>query len=300
VVVDVQTLLSRTIGEHVELVVDLGPDVTVVRADRGQLEQVLVNLAVNARDAMPGGGTLTIETGTVEFNDDDTWARRGLRTGRYLTLSVSDTGVGMTPEVIAHAFEPFFTTKPRGEGTGLGLATVYGIVTEAGGSAILYSKRELGTTVRVYLPAADEPATTSSLPAPRVRPGAGETILVVEDEQAMREVAVRILRRNGYRALEAAAGDEALSILRAYSCDMLLTDVIMPQMSGRELVERVHERQPGLRVLYMSGYSRGVLGPERALDGTIALIQKPFSEQALVEKVRAVLTADAPNAADPS
>jgi CheY-like chemotaxis protein len=192
---------------------------------------------------------------------------------------------------------PSSPTKPSGEGTGLGLATVYGIVTEAGGTVILYSEGELGTTVRVYLPAAEEAAPTAKrLPPPTARQGEGETILVVEDEQAMREVAVRILRRNGYRVLEAADGHEALSTLDGHACDLLLTDVIMPQMSGRELVERVRERLPDLPVLYMSGYSRGVLGPQRALDSSVALIQKPFSEQALVEKVRAVLPAEAPKA----
>ncbi|MDQ1430836.1 MAG: hypothetical protein QOF40_1438, partial [Actinomycetota bacterium] len=295
VVIDVQTLLAPTIGPHIEIVVDAAPDLPPVRADQGQLEQVLVNLAVNARDAMPLGGTVTIETGVLEFDKDDARTRRGLRLGRYLTLSVSDTGMGMSPEVLARAFEPFFTTKASGEGTGLGLATVYGIVTEAGGTVLLYSEGELGTTVRVYLPAAEEAATVPrSSRAATVRRGQGETILVVEDEQAMREVAARILRRNGYRVLEAADGDEALAVAGDQRCDLLLTDLIMPRMSGRELVERAHERWPGLPVLFMSGYSRGVLGAHHALDCSVALILKTFSDQALVEKVRAVLTADAP------
>ena len=298
VVRDVQTLLSRTIGEHVELVVETRPDLSTVRADRGQLEQVLVNLAVNARDAMPNGGTLTIETDVVDIDEDNTRLRRELQPGRYLTLSVSDTGVGMSPEVIARAFEPFFTTKQRGEGSGLGLATVYGIVAEAGGTVILYSEGGLGTTVRVLLPAVDEPASpTRQRPTTTVAQGGGETILVVEDENAMREVAVRILRGNGFKVLAAANAQEALSILDDRGCDLLLTDVIMPNMSGRELVELVHERTPGLPVLYMSGYSQGVLGRQRVLDDGVALIQKPFNARDLLEKVRSVLAAHRPRGA---
>ena len=294
VVRDVQTLLARTIGEHVELIVETTPDLPAVRADRGQLEQILVNLAVNSRDAMPDGGILTIETTTVEIDRETSRLRPDLEPGQYVTLSVSDSGSGMSREVIAHAFEPFFTTKPRGEGTGLGLATVYGIVTEAGGSVVLYSEGELGTTVRVYLPAVDQPARPTRKPQTAVfARGGGETILVVEDEKAMREVALRILRSNGFKVLAAANAQEALSVLEEQGCDLLLTDVIMPQMSGRELVERVHERRPGLPVLYMSGYSQGVLGRQRALDDGVALIQKPFSAHDLLEKVRSVLAAHA-------
>jgi CheY-like chemotaxis protein len=237
------------------------------------MQQVIINLAVNARDAMPDGGVLTIETGTLVFDDEDMWARRGLPGARYVTVTVSDTGVGMSSEVLERAFEPSFTTKPSGEGI------------------------RLGTTVHVYLPAMDEPARMATpSAAPTVRPGAGETILVVEDEHAMREVAVRILRRNGYRVLDAADADEALAMLDDHACDLLLTDVIMPQMSGHELVERARARHPDLMVLYMSGYSVFVRGPQRALDGSVALIQKPFSEQALLEKVRAVFIADGPDA----
>jgi PAS domain S-box-containing protein len=289
VVAEVQTLLSRTIGEHVDLVVHAAPDLPSVLADRGQLEQVLVNLAVNGRDAMPDGGKLTIESSAVEVDEETGLLESGLGPGRYVTVSVSDTGSGMSDEVIAHAFEPFFTTKARGEGSGLGLATVYGIVTEAGGTVLLYSEGGLGTTVRVYLPATNHPEQEPQQVAPKARKGAGETILVVEDEQAMRDVALRILTRNGYEVIGAATGEEALSILRDHDCDMVLTDVIMPKMLGRELVEHIHERRPNLPVLYMSGYSQGVLGPQRVLDDDVALIQKPFSEQALVEKVGAIL-----------
>ncbi len=292
VVRDVQVLLARTIAEDVDVVVHASPNLPSVRADQGQLEQVLVNLAVNARDAMrPDGGTLTIETGTAAIDADSVQLSLGCALGEYITIAVSDTGGGMTPEIIAHAFEPFFTTKVRGEGSGLGLATVYGIVTEAGGTVALYSEGGLGTTVWVYLPAVDEPASAALTPqAPRVPQGRGETILVVEDEEAIREVASRILRRSGYRVLAAESGEHALEVLEHERCDLLLTDVIMPRMSGGELADRVLAANPGTRVLYMSGYSQGVLGPKGQLLLDIELIQKPFAAQALVARVHQVLT----------
>jgi len=293
VVNEVETLLSRTIGEQIELVVRTAPLLPTVRADRGQLEQVLVNLAVNARDAMPHGGVLTIETGTALIESDINRLRADPAPGRHVTLTVSDTGTGMSSDALAHMFEPFFTTKPRGEGSGLGLATVYGIVSEAGGTVTLYSEGGLGTTVRVFLPAADEPATLAPPPTATQVGGAGETVLVVEDAHAMREVTSRILRRNGYAALEAANGQEALAILETHTCDLLLTDVIMPHMSGRDLVERVHAQMPDLPVLYMSGYSQGVFDPTRELEHSVVLIQKPFDERSLLQKVRIVLGGDA-------
>jgi len=291
VVDEVETLLSRTIGEQIELVVDTAPQLPMVRADRGRLEQVLVNLAVNARDAMPHGGVLTIGTDTVLIAPDSD-RRADLAPGRYVTMTVSDTGIGMSPEVLAHMFEPFFTTKARGEGSGLGLATVYEIVTEAGGTVSFGSGPGSGTTVRVYLPAVDEPATPVPPVAAVVVRGAGETVLVVEDAQAMREVTSRLLRRNGYETLEAASGQEALAILANRTCDLLLTDVIMPQMSGRDLVERVHDQGPDVPVLYMSGYSHGVLDAKHELAHGVVLIQKPFDEQSLLQKVRTVLGED--------
>jgi CheY-like chemotaxis protein len=256
-----------------------------------------LNLAVNARDAMPGGGTLTIETRSIEL-DDDGRVNRELGAGRYVQLSVSDTGGGMTPDVREHAFEPFFTTKPREAGSGLGLATVYGIVTEAGGAVRIYSEEDLGTTVRVYFPAIDEPAPRGGERRGRIAPGGrDETILVVEDEDAMRKVTSRILRLNGYLVLEAASGNEALDIAAKHDLQLLLTDVVMPMMSGRELADRFHERRPGLPVLFMSGYSQGVLGPQRALDQGVALIEKPFNEQALLEKIHSIMTATRATAA---
>jgi PAS domain S-box-containing protein len=291
IVDNVQTLLSRTIGEHVGFVVRTPANLPAIRADRGQMEQVLLNLAVNARDAMPEGGTLTIETDIAELDEAAVRVHPGMRPGRHVQLSVSDTGVGMSPDVIARAFEPFFSTKSKEEGTGLGLATVYGIVTEAGGSVTIDSEPGLGTTVRVYIPA-DEEAIVSA-------PGNGhqkrsaehsESVLVVEDQDAMRRVTARILRRNGFSVIEAASGEEALSLATENAFQLLLTDVVMPQMSGRELAERVQELKPGVAVLFMSGYSQGVLGPRRALEDGVVLIQKPFTERALLEKVHSAMS----------
>ena len=286
VVADVQNLLSRTLGEHIHLDVRTSATPPVLRVDRGQLEQVLVNLAVNARDAMPEGGSLTIETAMVAFDLESSRRHPGAPPGRYVQLSVSDTGTGMSRDVVDHVFEPFFTTKPAGEGTGLGLATVYGIVLEAAGTIDIYSEPGMGTTVRVYLPTVAGQVTT--VEAGRARPrnvGAGETILVVEDEAAILKVTARILRRNGYHVLEAASGPEAIAIATDQHFDVLLTDVVMPAMSGTELVEQIRPIRPDARILFMSGYSRGVLSPQRALDDDVALIQKPFSEDMLIERL---------------
>jgi PAS domain S-box-containing protein len=298
VVSDVRDLLSRSIGEHVELAVQLEPTELTIRADRGQLEQVLVNLAVNARDAMPGGGRLTIETRAVLLDDEYARLHPDVVPGQYVQLSISDTGVGMSPEVLAKVFEPFFTTKPKGHGSGLGLATVYSIVADAGGTVSVYSEEGLGTTVRVHLPMVDEPVPAPGAAAarPAIR-GRGETILVVEDEEAMRKVTCRMLRRNGYVVLEAATGSEALSLAVDHNCRLLLSDVVMPQLSGRDLAEAIHRSRPGLPVLFMSGYSAGVLGPQRAVDDDVALIEKPFDERTLLDQVHAALATDPVGAA---
>src|SRR5665213_1752491 len=289
VIVAVEQLLRRTIGEHVELVISLSTDPSFVEADPGQLEQVLVNLAVNARDAMPDGGLLTIDTENSEIDEAYTEANPGLAPGRYVRLRVSDTGSGMERAVLDHVFEPFFTTKPRGEGTGLGLPTVFGIVAQAGGEIQLFSEPGIGTTCRVLLPTTDRtPTIGRSLTEPRDLHGT-ETVLVVEDEDALREVARRILSRNGYVVLTSANGPEAIALVERHTgvIDLLLTDVIMPQMLGKEVAARIQEFRPGLPVLYMSGYARPVLGP--TLDEEIALLEKPFSEQLLLIKVRDVL-----------
>jgi PAS domain S-box-containing protein len=291
VVADVQSLLSRTIGEDIELVVSRSEAPPVIHADRGQIEQVLLNLAVNARDAMATGGTISIETAPVTLDAEVVGLHPGLAVGRYLQLSVSDTGMGMDQETIDHAFEPFFTTKARGEGTGLGLATVYGIVTEAGGNVTIYSEKGMGTTIRVYFPPSDSTPVVSTSDSTELSKGAGDTILLVEDEDAIRKVATRILERNGYEVLQAGNGVEALVLARDHHFDLLLTDVVMPQMSGRDLAERVHAMRPELPILFVSGYSQGVLGPRRGLGDDVTIVQKPFTERTLVESIQTMLSA---------
>jgi K+-sensing histidine kinase KdpD len=243
IVADIRDLLSRSIGEHVELAVRSAP-LPMIRADRGQIEQVLLNLAVNARDAMPTGGALTIVTRIADLDDGYIRLHPDANHGRHVELSVSDTGTGMAPGVAAHIFEPFFTTKPKGEGTGLGLATVYGIVTEAGGSISVYSEVGIGTTFRVLLPAAEELAAQANTPVAGYVEGRGETILVVEDEPAMMEVTARILRRHGYSVVEATTGPEAIALATESAVRLLLTDSVMPQMSGRDLAERIRGLRP--------------------------------------------------------
>ncbi|HEX6027262.1 MAG TPA: ATP-binding protein [Solirubrobacter sp.] len=295
VVLEMEQLLRRTIGEHVVLETSLAPDLWPIMADDGQLEQVLINLAVNARDAMPQGGTLTIDTDNVHVDEAYTEARPGLQPGRYVRLRVSDTGVGMTKEVAERAFEPFFTTKPKGKGTGLGLATIHGIVSQAGGYAQIYSEPGLGTTFSVLLPATD-----AAIPEPLQResstaPGGGETILVVEDEPAMLEVTRRILDDNGYTVLTANRGTEAVKIAAEHDgpIDVLLTDVVMPYMLGKEVVERVGALRPGIRVLFMSGYAQNVIGPIGDLADGRQIIDKPFTEATLLGRLRAVLASPA-------
>ena len=290
VVADVQSLLARSIGAHVEIDVRAAPDMPTVRADRGHLEQVLVNLAVNARDAMPGGGVLTIETGVTDLDAEYARMHPGVAPGRYVELTVSDTGTGMSREVIEHIFEPFFTTKAKGEGTGLGMATVYSIVTDAGGSVNVYSELGTGTTFRVYLPTVDAPASTP--PAGDDTPatvGHGETILVVEDEPAVLELTARMLRRNGYAVLEATGYEQALTLAAEHDFQLLLTDSVMPLMAGRDLAKQIGDAHPGLPVLFMSGYSDGVTVPQGVLDRGVAHLQKPFDEHTLLESVNRVL-----------
>jgi signal transduction histidine kinase len=291
IVTDIQGLLSRTIGENVTLVVHAADGLPAIRADRGQMEQVLINLAVNARDAMPDGGTLTIRLGTTMLDEDYARLHPQITPGHYVELSVSDTGVGMSPEVVSRIFEPFFTTKPRDKGTGLGLATVHGIVAGSGGSLSVYSELGMGTTFRAFFPPAPGHAAVATEPteADAIR-GHGETVLVVEDEPAVRQITARILRRHGYAVLEAASGAEALTLAADHHFDMLLTDMVMPQVSGPELAQRIKDMDPEVPVLFMSGYSQDVLGPRGALDADARLIQKPFAAQELLKAVRARLS----------
>jgi PAS domain S-box-containing protein len=288
---EMDQLLRRTIGEHVRLSATLAPDLWPVMADQGQLEQVLVNLAVNARDAMPEGGTLGLETDNVYADQDYATSRPGLAIGRYVRLRVSDTGTGMPRDVVARAFEPFFTTKPKGEGTGLGLATIYGIVTGAGGHAHIYSEPGIGTTFTVLLPASDARACEPEPDVSAGRASSGGTVLVVEDEEAMLEVTRRILTRNGFTVLTAGKGSEAIRCASDHegSIDLLLTDVVMPEMLGKEVAERITELRPDIRVLFMSGYAKGVIGAVGDIADGHALIDKPFSEATLIGRVRQVL-----------
>ncbi|WP_307875117.1 ATP-binding protein [Frankia nepalensis] len=297
VVVDLEQLLLRAVGEHVRLRIRLAPDLAPVLADRGQLEQVLVNLAVNARDAMPRGGVLTIDTTNVDVDEEAAATRVGLTPGPHVRLRVGDSGVGIPEDLIGRVFEPFFTTKPKGEGSGLGLATVYGIIIQAGGHTEIASEQGVGTTVTCLLPATDEKAARVDTPVPVEDGGGrgGETILLVEDEDAMREVTRRILVRNGYRVLTAPGAAEAIALVASRQrarepVDLLVTDVIMPGMQGRELANHIRALLPGIRVAYMSGYAHPVLTTQGRLDPGVVLLEKPFSERVLLATVRATLS----------
>ena len=285
VLADVEALLRRSIGEHITLIVRPGSPLPPVTADPGQIEQLLVNLALNARDAMPSGGNLVIDT--APFTPDDRSGPAGTPgIPEYVRLRVSDSGEGMPAEVLDRAFEPFFTTKGSA-GTGLGLASVYGIVTQAGGEVSIASSVGLGTTVTVLLPVASSGAPA---PFPDASPlgGRGETLLVVEDEAALRDVAGRILSGAGYRVLAADGGAHALELaaLHEGDIDLLVSDVVMPGMLGKELAERLLDVRPGTRVLFMSGYAQPVLASQGTLEPGVALLEKPFTAQDLLSAVR--------------
>jgi len=290
VVTAVEEMLRRTIGEHVELVTSLGGDPWPILADPGQLEQVLVNLAVNARDAMPSGGTLTIDTSNIIVDADTIAGGSRARKGRNVRLRVSDTGTGMPAEVAQHVFEPFFTTKQDG-GTGLGLAIVYGIVTQAGGDIRIYSEPGHGTTFTITLPVTAEAAVQVAEPVSYQRAPKGETILIVEDEEALREVTRRIFARNGYQVITAANGLDALRIAGAHPGEihLLVTDVVMPHMLGKEVAEKMRLIKPEIEVVFMSGYARPVLASQGRLDPGVALVEKPFSEADLLATAGQVL-----------
>ena len=291
VVAETAPMLRRTLGEHIDLVAVPGPALWPVMIDSGQLSQVLTNLAVNSRDAMPKGGKLTIDVENVDVDLAYAASRPTLKPGRYVRLRVSDTGAGMNKVTLDHVFEPFFTTKPRGQGTGLGLATVYGIVTQAGGTIDVYSEQGLGTRVSVLLPATDQAPTAVAAISDAPRARASETVLVVEDSDDLREIVDRILTQNGYQVMVAANGASALEMARGYAghIDLLLTDVIMPHMQGNELAPRLIEARPDLRVLYMSGFAQPALGANGTLAPAVALLDKPFNEPTLLARVRQVL-----------
>lgn len=293
VVTDMGKLLRRLIGEDVALTTQLDPALGRVKADQGQLEQVIMNLAVNARDAMPEGGKLTIRTANTAM--DETFVRRypyPVKPGPYVLLTVTDTGVGMDSDTKARAFEPFFTTKEKGKGTGLGLSTVYGVVKQSGGYIEIHSVPSAGTTFQIYLPPVDDPVKTERGSTPHAHAlHAKETILLVEDEDSLRTVTRDTLVKFGYKVLEARNGNEGLQASRAHAgpIDLLLTDIVMPGMGGRELAREVVKQRPETRVVYMSGYTGQSVGEQGPVDPGSFFLLKPFSREKLARKVREAL-----------
>jgi signal transduction histidine kinase/CheY-like chemotaxis protein len=285
----IEELLRRTLGARIELRVDIDTDLEPVAIDPGQLEQVLVNLVDNARDAMPSGGTVTIAASSFPVAQKPAAWQPPVEPGRYVRLRVSDTGTGMDGAIAEHAPEPFFSTKPDAQAAGLGLATVYGIVTDAGGRVQIDSEPGRGTTVSLLLPAAEEIAweASAALPEPALR--GEESVLLVEDGAPLREVMVRMLERSGYRVRAAATGEEALELARAPDLDVLVTDIVMPGMLGNELAERVAALHPGVRVLYISGYAEPMLRAHGGPWGSAPLLEKPFTELALLARLRELL-----------
>jgi PAS domain S-box-containing protein len=288
VVAEMQSMVGRLIGEDVKIVLRRQPDPACVNADRGQMEQIIMNLAVNARDAMPTGGTLTIETADVELDTHYTKTHRAAVAGSYVMLRVTDTGTGIPPQILRRLFEPFFTTKEVGKGTGLGLATVHGIVTRYGGSVDVSSEVGKGTSFTVYLPRATAvPPVVKPPPPVSLRPLGTHTVLVVEDEEVLRALAKRLLERQGYTVLVAASAEEALQVFERHaSIDVILTDVVMPGATGPELTGLLVERDPGLKVIYMSGHTEDAIVQHRVLRPGVAFLSKPFTSESLGRKVR--------------
>lgn len=295
IITDMNKMLRRLIGEDVQLTAKLATDLNRITADPGQIEQVLVNLVVNARDAMPRGGNLTIETVNVEFDRAYINKHVGVQPGSYVMLAVSDTGEGMTDEIRERIFEPFFTTKAKDKGTGLGLSTVYGIVKQTGGSIWVYSEPGHGTSVKIYLPQLRSSADQAEiLTTDDTLPQGSETVLLVEDEDVVRGLTRQILEQAGYNVLEAMRGEEAIRLCLESSrpIDLLLTDVVMPETSGKEVADRLSSLHPGLKVLFMSGYTDEAIVHHGVLDANVEFIQKPFTPASLARKVRAVLDAE--------
>jgi len=291
-VLDTIKMLRRVIGEDIDLVTELAPETTLVHVDPGQLEQILMNLAVNARDAMPKGGRLSIETANVTLDQSHAIQPFVVRPGPYVMLGVSDTGIGMDAQTRERVFEPFFTTKERGRGTGLGLATVYGIVKQSGGHIVLDSEPGLGAAFSVYLPRAENVdfATPPTIDAAQA-PTGSETILLVEDEQAVRFLSRVLLERAGYSVLDAGDPQHAALVFQQYgpAIDLLVTDVIMPGSSGPTLFKHLSAERPDLKVLYISGYTDDVFGRQAGLASDVVFLEKPFTADRLMFKVREAL-----------
>jgi signal transduction histidine kinase/CheY-like chemotaxis protein len=292
IVGDAQRMLGRLIGEDVQLACSLDPDLARVKVDPGQVEQIILNLCVNARDAMPCGGKLTIETRNVELDANYTHSHPEVRPGRYALLAVSDTGTGIDEKIRSHIFEPFFTTKGSGRGTGLGLATVFGIVNQNGGHIGLYTEVNRGTSFKIYLPqvGVSEEAGTALAPS-YTSPKGDETLLLVEDEDAVRELSCHALRALGYTVLDTRGGEEALELCRRHGrpVQLVISDVVMPGMGGRQLVEQLEKLLPGIKSLFVSGYTDDAIVRHGVLQAETAFLQKPFTPMALAQKVRAVL-----------
>ena len=293
IVGEVEKMLGRLIGEHIDLVLVLSKAIGMVKADRTQIEQVILNLAVNARDAMPRGGKLTIETANIEFDESSATRPRYLTPGSYVLLKVTDTGCGMSPDVQAHIFEPFFTTKEKGKGTGLGLSTVYGVIKQSGGYVLVESEPGKGTAFEVYLPrvAAAPESTKESRPSAKSNQKHQANVLLVEDEPSLRRLARDVLQAMGYTVFEAGDAFQALDIAKQteIEIDLLLTDVIMPGMSGRALADALSGSRPQTRVLYMSGYTDGEIATQGVLDAGTSILRKPFTHDELVRRVEEAL-----------
>jgi len=293
-ILQMEKMLHRLIGEDVELITIAAASRDTVEADAGCLEQVIMNLVVNARDAMPDGGKLTIETGTVQLSESFSARQLGIQPGQHVTISISDTGVGMDEDTQSHLFEPFFTTKGPGRGTGLGLATAYGIIRQSGGAIGIVSQLGKGATARIYLPVAEAKAEAVSEKTTPVEQLTGaETILLVEDEARVRKLMVDILAARGYRVLEATRGNEAVQLAASHKgpIHLAVVDVVMPEMSGPDVVRQIQPGRPGIRVLYISGYTDEAMAHHGILESGAAFLQKPFLPGVLVRRVREVLDA---------
>jgi two-component system, cell cycle sensor histidine kinase and response regulator CckA len=291
-VADMEKMLPRLIGEDIDVRIELDPGLGAVKADRGQIEQVIMNLAVNARDAMPSGGTLHIQTANRDLGEPYVRDHPGAKPGRYIMLAVRDSGVGMDRETITHIFEPFFTTKELGKGTGLGLATVYGIVKQSGGYIGVDSSPDQGACFQVFLPRVDEPVSRiPEIPTSAPQTKSSETILLAEDSDPLRKLAKSLLEGHGFEVLAAQNGEEALALARQHSgrIHLLLTDVVMPGINGRVLAERLLTTRPDTKIVYMSGYTDSFIAGHGVLDQSTNLLYKPFSEDKLIERVRSVL-----------
>lgn len=291
VVNDLETLLVQSLRDDMTLQLHLSPVSMVVKGDSGQLAQVLLNLVLNAQDAMPDGGVISVETGGAVVDEDSVEAHRGMALGGYAVLSVTDTGCGIAPEAMEHIFEPFFTSKVQGKGVGLGLASVYGIAEQHGGDVLAYSEVGRGSTFKVFLPPTERVPSSALHHTPALPAGGTETVLVAEDRDEVRNLAVRVLRRLGYTVLQADTGAAALRVAAGHDAPihLLLTDVVMPEMGGKELAECLRKALPDVKVIFMSGYADETFGPRSVLEDGTEFIQKPFSIVELATKVRAVL-----------